>query len=143
MRVLRTCFNWPCWGVLVTGTLSSLAWVRGPYVFRGHLWPTLAGIIVLPVVGGFLTPEKPAYTVIVFASTSCVPLNDIPPIPVAWWPLLYLCLILARALHPSDWRQLSADLGGLAEGMVACCAMAVLYAPLVYLGWAIRRRFKR
>jgi len=98
-------------------------------------------LIALPIIGGILTPERPAYTVVVFAFGSYPPLNDVPPIPAGLAPFVWAYDVLIRDVYPNKWQIL---LTGLPVVFVAACAvaavMSILYAPLVYSGWAIRCR---
>ena len=140
-RLIELATAWPLSGVLATGAFSSLLWVRDPNLFRGHLTPLLLCIIALPIVGGILTPEKPAYSVVVFAVGSYPPLNDVPPIPIALMPFLRTYENLTNGLHQSIWHVVFHDLPLMvAITSLVVVVMSVLFAPLVYLGWAIRRR---
>ena len=87
-KLVEQAFHWRLWGVLFTGASSSLLFEHGGGIFQTHGTLLLRCLVVLPVMGGVLTPEKPAYTVVVFAVGSVPPLNDIPPIPIGLWPLL-------------------------------------------------------
>jgi hypothetical protein len=82
---------WPGDGVLATGAFSSLLWVHGPILFRGHLTPLLLCILALPIIGGMLTPEESAYSALIFGLGSYPPLNDVPPTPIALVPFLRIC----------------------------------------------------
>ena len=140
-RLIELATVWPLTGVLATGVFSSLLWVRGPDLFRGHLTLLVLCIVALPIIGGLLTPEKPAYSVIVFAVGSYPPLNDVPPIPIAVVPFLRTYENLSSGLHPNIEQVLFHDLPLMvAIASLVAVAMSVLYAPLVFLGWAMRRR---
>ena len=135
--------HWSLWGVLLSGTISSLLFEHGSEIFREHLTTLIVCLMVLPVIGGMLTPERPAYTVLVFAIGSVPPLNDIPPIPIGLWP--FFPFLLAREeFRPIDWHEVITALPSLvAIPAVAVTLMSVVYLPLVYLGWSIRcSRFK-
>ncbi|MBY0506086.1 MAG: hypothetical protein K2X03_19375 [Bryobacteraceae bacterium] len=124
---LALALQWRLWGVLFSGTLNALLFEHGGEAFRGHLIALVACLIVLPVIGGMLTPEKPAYTVVVFAVGSVPPWTDIPPIPIGLWPFLF-----AEGSRPVSWLILPAITA------LAVTTMAVIYLPLVYSGWRIR-----
>lgn len=67
-RIVRRLRRWPLWGVLLTAIGGALLWERGEDLFHGFpLLIPLVAWVALPVIGGFVTPEKPAYTVAVFA----------------------------------------------------------------------------
>jgi hypothetical protein len=98
-----------------------------------------AALIALPVIGGMLTPQRPEYTVVVFA-TGSVPLFVFhpPPIPIGLWPIYPL---IARDDLPVNWHQWFTTLPYVtAFTLVAFGYMAGIYLPLVFLGWAIRCR---
>ena len=142
-RLIELATAWPLSGVLATGAFSSLLWVRAD-LFRGHLTLFLLCIIALPIIGGILTPEKPAYSVVVFAVGSYPPLNDVPPIPIALVPFLRTYENLTSGLHQSIWQILFHELPLMvAIASLVAVVMSVLYAPLVYLGWVMRRSWER
>jgi hypothetical protein len=139
--IIKMLLGWPLWGVLIAGALSSFLWVSGAQLFNGHLTPVLGCIIAVPIIGGILTPERPAYTVVVFAVGSVPPLNDMPPIPIGLWPFFWAFDVLTSDLYPGKWQVLLPGVPGAFA--VACSVAAVMclpYAPLIFLGWAIRRR---
>lgn len=133
---------WPGNGVLATGAFSSLLWVHGPVLFRGHLTPLLLCLIALPIIGGILTPEKPVSSTLIFGLGSYPPLNDVPPIPIALVPFLRTYENLRYGLYTSIWQVLVFDLLFMvAIASVVAVVMSLFFAPLVFLGWQIRRRF--
>ena len=105
-RLIKLAMSWPIRGVLITGGLSCLVWVRGAYLFGGHIAPILLFIIALPIIGGMLTPEKPGYTVVVFAIGSYLPLNDVPPIPIGLLPFFRTYDVLSSGFYQSAWLVL-------------------------------------
>jgi hypothetical protein len=121
------------WGVLLAGLSSGMLWEHGGDVFGEHLSLLLVCLIALPVIGGFLTPERPEYTVIVFAVGSFPPLPDMGPLPIGLWPFLWVFAEfdpLTPALFPLV----------VLVTVFAAAVMCAPFLPLVYLGWAIRRR---
>jgi hypothetical protein len=132
--------RWPLWGVLLSGALSSLLWVRGPELFKGHPLFLLACVVALPIVGGMSTPEHPFFTVTIFAVGSYPPLNDVPPIPVGLLPFAWAYSVVTSDMYASKWHVLlSGSVGVLAVTGIAMAVMAVLHGPLVYVGWKLRR----
>jgi hypothetical protein len=127
--------------VLLTGLVSSLLWEHGGEVFRGHINTLLLCLFVLPLIGGLLTPEKPAYTAIVFAVGSYPPLDDIGPMPIGLWPFWSIYTVLSGGYHPATWHTAMVELSlMIAIPAVVAAAMSLAYVPLVYIGWTIRRR---
>src|SRR5260370_40512832 len=85
--------DWQLCGVLISGTVSTLLWEHGFSLFS--LTPVLLGLTALPVIGGCLTPEKPPYTIIVFAVGSILPfINDMPAVPMGYWPVGWIRVVL-------------------------------------------------
>jgi hypothetical protein len=116
--------------------------VHGPVLFRGHLTPLLLCLIALPIIGGILTPEKPTYSTLIFGLGSYPPLNDVPPIPVALVPFLRTYENLSYGLYKSIWQVLFFDLPLMvAITSLVAVIMSLFFAPLVFLGWQMRRRF--
>jgi hypothetical protein len=138
-RLYGLALAWPLWGVLAAGILSSLLWVRGPDLFGGHRWELLSCLIAAPVAGGMLTPEKPKYTVIVFAVGSYPPLNDIGPIPPSIWPFVSIYQVLIKGEHAGILDLITSFPFAFALAALLTALSGLLLAPLVYLGWAIRR----
>ncbi len=127
--------KWPLWGVLLTAVASSLLWERGGDIFKEHhIWLPLF-LLALPIAGGILIPEKPAYTVVIFALGSFPPLSDMPAIPIGLVPFLWIQH--ARGdLHELPHILLVT----LLVTAVELTVMSIVFAPLVYLGWFIRCR---
>jgi hypothetical protein len=100
-RILK----WPLWGVLVCGVVNSLLWERGAELFRGHPSPLLFwfSLIILPIIGGFVTTEKPLFTAFVFAFGCIPPVNDMPPMSIGLWPFYWTWAVLFGKLQPTDW----------------------------------------
>jgi hypothetical protein len=88
-----------------------------------------------------LTPEKPAYTALVFAMGSVPPFIYVdPPIPIG---ILIFGLIYGAIKsdpHSVAWLGL-ADV--LAMTAICLTAMSIAFLPLVYAGWQIKRRATR
>lgn len=137
-RAVRRAAHWDLWGVLLCGIASALLWEHGFGRFRAHF--LLPGLVALPVIGGCLTPEKPWYTVIVFAIGS-VPIfgSDFRPVPIGYWPIGWIRGILAAPSGERCEILAALPVALLLFTAVALTAMSILYAPLVYLGWRIRR----
>ena len=127
-RVLR----WPLWGVLLTGLFSALLWEHGGNILSEHLGLLLTCLIALPLIGGVLTPEKPLYTIIVFAAGSFPPLPDANPTPIGLWPFMWAL---------SDPKPADAIVFPcvILAAVVTAAVMSAGFAPLVYLGCSIRR----
>jgi hypothetical protein len=134
---MRRAAHWPLWGVLLTGVFSALLWEHGIDLLGRS--PTLVGLALLPVVGGVFTPEKPWYTIVVFAIGSVPPINDVFT-PIGSWPIgLMLDLVRKRPI------TLSALVGlpfVLLFAVYAAAIMSVLYAPFVLFGWSLRRSLR-
>ena len=136
-RALR----WPLWGVLVSGTASSLLWEHGADLFSGHPAWLLLFLIGLPIIGGILTPDRPTYTIVIFAIGSFPPLSDIPPYPIGLWLLNCIRGVLSRDPYTTAWESLFIQLPiGLGLCTLALAMMSLAFAPLVYLGWCVRRK---
>jgi hypothetical protein len=129
-RVLR----WPLWGVLLTGLFSALLWEHGGDVLLNqHLGLLLICLIALPLIGGVSTPEKPHYTVIIFAAGSFPPLPDANSIPIGLWPFLW---VLGGA-HREGLLGISLV---VLVTVVATTVMCAAFTPIVYFGSAVRCR---
>ena len=140
---LQSVYRWPLWGVLLTGAVSSLLCVRASELLTGRLALLVTLLIALPIIGGALSPEKPAYTVAVFGISSfSLPtglLTDIPPIPIGLWPLVWVSHVLHNTHSVRLAERILADLAGaLMIFTIAVCLNSLGFAPSVYLGWAIR-----
>jgi hypothetical protein len=129
-------------GVLLSGIANALLWEH-PEIFKGHGAPLLFCLIALPVIGGILTPEKPAYTGLIFVVGSVPPWFDIPSIPIGVWPLAFIYGILTQPLHRTNWEEVPAELP-LLLGLFAfgLAQMAIFLGPLVFLGWLVRRKWR-
>jgi hypothetical protein len=126
--------------VFLTGLSSGLLWEHGGEVFRGHLIALLFCLISLPVIGGILTPARPAFTAMVFAVGSFPPVTDITPIPIGLWPFVFV------------WKTFSPQTGfnvhmltefpfAVAITALAATVMLCAFMPLVCLGQAVARWF--
>jgi hypothetical protein len=138
-KILGLALAWRLWGVLAAGVLSSLLWVRGPDLFRGHPWAFLSCLIAAPIAGGILTPEKPKYTVIVFAVGSYPALNDMGPTPPSIWLFSWIYHVLIKGEHAGVLDVITSFWWVFGLAALLTASSGVLMAPLVYLGWAVRR----
>ena len=130
--------GWPLWGVLLNSTASALLFEHGGEMFIGHSTTLLLWLIGLPIIAGFLTPEKPPYTALVFAVGCVPPLNDMPPVPIGLWPFLWIFRILSHGPRLAAWATASAQLPfELAFPAWGIAMMFIAYPPPVYLGWTI------
>lgn len=134
-RVLR----WPLWGVALSGVSSALLWEHRGEILKEHTTLLLFGLLALPLIGGILTPQRPAYTVVVFAVGSFPPLNDIPPVPIGIWPLQWISTALTNDSHSTAWTTVVAHLPFVLAVTALClAAMSIAFMPLIYVGWRLR-----
>jgi hypothetical protein len=143
---LRGLRRWPLWGVLVTALLASLLVVRARELFGDHVVPFLLLWLTLPILGGVLTPEKPAYSVLVFGSTAFSPtlllIYDLPTIPIAMWPFISALDTLRTVHGVSGVLSVLSNMPCIALFLAGLLAVNSLgFLPLVYLGWAARVRY--
>jgi hypothetical protein len=132
--------KWPLWGVLTTGATAPLLVEHGSELFQGHSLLLVLLLLSLPVIGGILTPEKPEFTIVIFAVGSVPPLNDIPPIPIGLWPFLWIRDVLSGRVHITTWYAPFLMLAGVA---LSIAMMSFFVAPLVGLGWWARGKRER
>jgi hypothetical protein len=117
------------------GVANSLLWERGSELFARHPWPLFYCSIVLPIIGGFLTSEKPLFTIFVFAFSGGLPWNDMPPMSIGLWPFYWMCAEFYKAPLFELVAQFAVT---LMLAVVALGFMSVPYAALVLAGRSAR-----
>ena len=132
--------KWPLWGVLITGATAPLLVEHGSELFQGHSLLLVLLLLSLPFIGGILTPEKPEFTIVIFAVGTVPPLDDIPPIPIGLWPFLWIRDVLSGRVHITTWYAPFLMLAGVA---LSIAMMSFFVAPLVGLGWWVRGKCER
>jgi hypothetical protein len=132
-RLLHRILAWPLWGVLLCGLVNVLLYERGGQIFNRQAFPFLCCLIMLPVIGGFLTRKKPLFTAVAFAIGSVPPLNDMLPMSICLWPFYW-----AWAHHGPwvGWFVVFPFV--LVLTAVTLIAMTIPYAALVCIGWCTR-----
>ncbi len=131
---------WPLRGVLLCGMANALLCERGGDLFPRSLFPILVCVFALPVIAGFLTPERPLFTVFVFAFSSGIPfVNDMPPIVIGLWPFYWIWTTLHGRTDPLWLIELPVVVVFTAGAIIL---MSVPYMSLVGAGWAARLKFR-
>ena len=116
---------------------NALVWERGDDLFRGSLSLILLCIFALPLVAGFLTPERPLFTVFVFAFSGGLPLvTDMPAIVIGLWPFYSILVPTYNPTHVSPWMVWLCELPFvLVFTAGAIILMSALYIFPVGIGW--------
>jgi hypothetical protein len=105
-------------GRLLSGITNALLFAHAGDLFAAPSWVFLSFLIALPIIAGALTPQKPAYIVVVFLVGSVPALNDMTPVPIGLWPFLFPMFLAIYA-----------------------AALLFTFIPsfvLVHLGWCLR-----
>jgi hypothetical protein len=133
--LLRRILAWPLWGVLLCGVTNALLYERGGELFQGQMLAFLLCLVVLPIIGGFLTPEKPLFAALIFAFGSVPPLNDMAPMSIGLWPFYWSWTTLHGKIHVSWVTWLAQIPAVLVVTAAVLLAMSIPYAVLVCIGW--------
>jgi hypothetical protein len=127
--------SWRLWGVVVCGLANVLLYERGGDFFTGHIALFVVCLLAVPIAAGFVTPEKPFFTVTILTLGSVPPLNAIS---IVLWPFYF------AISERTGWLIWLAQLPvALAFTMVAFVCMSVPYAALVYVGWTAQLEIQK
>jgi hypothetical protein len=81
--------------------------------------------------------------VVIFAVGSFPPLNDVPLVPIGLYPFIWMRDTLSSDVQRTNWATVLTELPAvLLITVLALAVMSIAFAPLVCLGWFIRRRFR-
>ncbi len=138
---IKRIYSWRLWCVLLCGVTNVLLYERGRELFQGHVVPLLLCLVVLPMIGGFLTPEEPLFTAVVFASGSVPPLPHMPPISIVLWPFYWICDVLHGKISGTWVIYSFVVVSVITAGQLM--VMSIPYGALVWVGWKAKLKFAK